>query len=367
MVRKSRKRNAQDAPSASHVPDTIEPTFDAIRFRSKAHQVHFFTMVQHRTPNVEIPFHFNTNEFPNITAEIERRGWTYLCNLPQGKMEITLLREFYANAKKTRRERASDPLYISHVRGKEIDFSPESIKVILQLPDVGVDGPSYEARKSSNDQRLDEVLRGICEDYAQWKLDSKGNSSQLKRRDLKPTAKGWFDFVRRSLMPTSNANEVTLDRAVLVHSIMEGLSIKAELLISNHISAVAESKDPNKRLPFTEHHQVQEEDDQEQQHQQEQYFQQQPPQQFNFPQQNFQQEFNWQELTRQFQGMRVKQNNQFQDFFDRQNTFFEDMRTHSNAYKQGIEDLKVQQHKYVDELKAGQEITNKAMLELKKN
>ncbi|MED6165659.1 hypothetical protein PIB30_101771 [Stylosanthes scabra] len=243
-------------------------------------------------------------------------------------MGITLLREFYANAKRTRRERASDPLYISHVRGKEIDFSPESIKVILQLPDVGVDGPSYEARKSSNDQRLDEVLRDICEDYAQWKLDIKGSPSQLKRRDLKPIAKGWFDFVRRSVMPTSNANEVTVDRVVLVHSILEGLSIKAELLISNHISATAESKDPNKRLPFTsviyrllfangfkkkvqgdklipiekpitaesimknkflelqkevqqqfpppppqEHHQVQEEDEQEQQQQQEQYFQ----------------------------------------------------------------------------------------------
>ncbi|MED6147310.1 hypothetical protein PIB30_042998 [Stylosanthes scabra] len=152
MAPKSRKRNAQDAPSASQVTDTIEPTFDAIR-----------------------------NEFQNITAEIERRGWTYLCNPPQGRMGITLLREFYANAKQKRRERQSDPLYISCVRGKEIDFSPESIKVILQIPDVGVDGPSYEARKSSNDQRLDEVLRGICEDYAQWKLDIKGNPSQLKR------------------------------------------------------------------------------------------------------------------------------------------------------------------------------------------
>ncbi|MED6165658.1 hypothetical protein PIB30_101770, partial [Stylosanthes scabra] len=65
--------------------------------------------------------------------------------------------------------------------------------------------------------------------------------------------------------------------------------------------------------------------------------------------------------------MRVEQNNQYQDFFDRQNKFFEDMHTHSKAYKQGIEDLKVQQHKYVDELKAGQEITNKVVLELKKN
>ncbi|MED6145097.1 hypothetical protein PIB30_021751 [Stylosanthes scabra] len=191
-------------------------------------------------------------------------------------------------------------------------------------------------------------------------------------------------------MPTSNANEVTVDMTILIHSIMEGLSIKAELLISHHISAAAESKDPNKRLPFTGviyrlvfangfkkkvqgdkliliekpitaesimrnrfmeghhqippqlHHQVQEGDEQEQQHQQEQHFQ--PhPQQFDFPQppqQSFPQEYNWQELTQQFQGMRVEQNNQFKDFFDRQNNFFEDMRTQTKAYKQGFEDLR---------------------------
>ncbi|MED6145875.1 hypothetical protein PIB30_029254 [Stylosanthes scabra] len=221
-------------------------------------------------------------------------------------------------------------------------------------------------------------------------------------------------------MPTSNANEVTVDRAVLIHSIMEGMSIKAELLISHHISAATESKDPNKRLPFTgviyrllfangfkkkvqggklipiekpitaesimrnrftemqqqfhppprqEHHQVHMEEDEQQQHQQEQQFQQ-PPQQFNFPQpsqQNFPQEYNWQELTQQFQGMRVEQNNQFKDFLDRQNSFFEDMRTQTRVYKQGFEYFRVQRHKYVEEIKASHEITHQAVLELKKN
>ncbi|MED6205542.1 hypothetical protein PIB30_018529 [Stylosanthes scabra] len=384
MAPKSKKRNAQDAPSASHVPDdTTEPTYDAIRFRSLAHQQYFFEWVQNRTPNVEVPFQLHATEFPHITAEVERKGWHYLCNPIQGRLGITLLREFYANAKKTKRERAlNPPVYISHIRGKKLDYSPESLKVILQLPDVDIEGPSYEARKSSNDLRLGDMLRDI--------------------------AIGWLDFVRRSLMPTSNANEVTVERAVLIHSIMEGLSIKAELLISRHISAATESKDPNKRLPFTGviyrlfyanefkkkvqgdelipiekpitaesimknsqqqfppqvHHQVHEERDQ-----QEQHFQP-PPQQFDFPQpppQNFPQEYNWQELTKQFQGMRVEQKNQFKDFFDQQNSFFEEMRTQTKAYKQGFEDLRVQQHKYVDEIKASQEITHKAVLELREN
>ncbi|MED6109517.1 hypothetical protein PIB30_034416 [Stylosanthes scabra] len=43
------------------------------------------------------------------------------------------------------------------------------------------------------------------------------------------------------------------------------------------------------------------------------------------------------------------------------------MRTQTKAYKQGFEDLRVQQHKYVDEIKASHEITHQAILELKKN
>ncbi|MED6212741.1 hypothetical protein PIB30_086488 [Stylosanthes scabra] len=96
------------------------------------------------------------------------------------------------------------------------------------------------------------------------------------------------------------------------------------------------------QLPPQVHHQLHEERDQQEQHLQ-------PlPQQFDFPQpppQNFPQEYNWQELTQQFQGMRVEQNNQFKDFFDRQNSFFEEMRTQTKAYKQGFEDMRVQQHK----------------------
>ncbi|MED6164385.1 hypothetical protein PIB30_089495, partial [Stylosanthes scabra] len=145
--------------------------------------------------------------------------------------------EFYANARMTRRDKQSNPHYMTSVRGKDIDFSPESIRVILQLPDIDDSEKSYEARRKVDDQRLNDVLRDIGELFAQWKLDNKGKPSQIKCRELNPTARGWFDFVRRSLLPSSNNSEVTVD-------------IKAELLIIENISAAAESKDQAKRLPF---------------------------------------------------------------------------------------------------------------------
>ncbi|MED6125357.1 hypothetical protein PIB30_067778 [Stylosanthes scabra] len=105
-------------------------------------------------------------------------------------------------------------------------------------------------RKKAEDQRLNDILRDIGEPFASWKLDKERKPNQLKRRELNPTARGWFDFVRRSLLPSSNNNDVTVERDVLVHSIIEGLDIKAEELISDNILATAENKDERGRLPF---------------------------------------------------------------------------------------------------------------------
>ncbi|MED6223448.1 hypothetical protein PIB30_074004 [Stylosanthes scabra] len=217
MAPKSRKRNASDAPSSSKIPDTSpEPTYDAARFKSLAHMRHFEEVVQFRLPIPEVPFSLKMNEFKHIKDEITRRGWDLLCKPPQKKMGMKLLREFYANARMTRRDKHSNPHYITFVRGKDIDFSPASIKVILQLPDIDDSEQSYEARRQAGDQRLNDVLRDIGEPFAQWKLDNKQKPSQIKRQELNPTAR----------------------------------DVKAELFITENISAAAESKDEAKRLPF---------------------------------------------------------------------------------------------------------------------
>ncbi|MED6164129.1 hypothetical protein PIB30_086745 [Stylosanthes scabra] len=242
MAPKLRKRNASYAPSSSQLPDiSPEPTYDVTRYKSLAHERHFKEVVQFRLPIPEVPFSLRRNEFKHTKDEITRRGRDLLCNPPQKKMGINLLRDFYANARMTRRDKQSNPRYMTFVRGKDIDFSPTSIKVIFQLPDIDNSEQSYEARRQADDQRLNDVLRDI---------DNKKKPNEIKHRELNPTARGWFDFVRRSLIPSSNNSEVTVERAVLVHSIIEGLDIKAELLITENISAAAESKDETKRLPF---------------------------------------------------------------------------------------------------------------------
>ncbi|MED6122727.1 hypothetical protein PIB30_042580 [Stylosanthes scabra] len=191
MAPKSRKKNDLDVPSSSQIPDTSpEPTYDTTRFKSLAHERDFEEVVQFTFPIPEVPFSLKRNEFRHIKDDITRRGWDLLCNPPQKKMGIMLLREFYANARMTRREKQSNPHYTTFVRGKEIHFSPISIKVILKLPDIGDSEQSYEARRQADDQRLNDVLRDIGEPFAQWKLDNKKKPSQIKCRELNPTARG---------------------------------------------------------------------------------------------------------------------------------------------------------------------------------
>ncbi|MED6126484.1 hypothetical protein PIB30_078937 [Stylosanthes scabra] len=263
-------------------------------------------------------------------------------------MGIMLLREFYANARITRRDKQSNPHYMTFVRGKDIDFSPESIRVILQLPGIDDSEQSYEARRKVDDQRLKDVLRDIGEPFAQWKLDNKRKPSQIKRRELNPTARGWFDFVRHSLIPSSNNSEVILERAILVHSIIEGLDIKAELLITENISAAAESKDQAKRLPF-------------------------PSIIYRLLYANGIKKIDGDKLI-PIERPIIAESMTKNKYLEIQQEIQQQFPQHPpqdqqppQLYKQEFQDLRVQQHQYHQELQNQQTLTNKAVQELKKS
>ncbi|RTK54036.1 hypothetical protein DRJ73_15330, partial [Enterococcus faecalis] len=85
---------------------------------------------------------------------------------------------------------------------------------------------------------------------AQWKRDSKGKPVQLRRLDLKPIARGWLEFIQRSIIPTSNRSEVTVDRAIMIHSIMKGEEVEVHEVISNEIYKIAEKPSTMARLAF---------------------------------------------------------------------------------------------------------------------
>ncbi|MED6138676.1 hypothetical protein PIB30_076665 [Stylosanthes scabra] len=75
----------------------------------------------------------------------------------------------------------------------------------------------------------------MCEEGADWVRHRDGRPQFLRRSDLEPMTKGWYEFICRSILPTTNRFELTVERAVLIHSIIIGENINVEEIIAEQI------------------------------------------------------------------------------------------------------------------------------------
>ncbi|MED6159566.1 hypothetical protein PIB30_043431 [Stylosanthes scabra] len=124
-----------------------------------------------------------------------------------------MVREFYANAWEPEKEKRKPYTYTTMVRGKEISFAPNNIKRVLKLrKDPLPDAASYEERVANKDYRLDHVQEDLCIEGGEWVRHKDGKPHYLRRADLEPMTKGWYDFVCRTIMPTTNRSELTVER-----------------------------------------------------------------------------------------------------------------------------------------------------------
>ncbi|MED6148825.1 hypothetical protein PIB30_056649, partial [Stylosanthes scabra] len=132
--------------------------------------------------------------------------------------------------------------YTSSVRGTEISFAPSNIKRVLKLKkDPIPDAPSYHERKANKDYRLDHILEDMCEEGAEWIRHRDGRPHYLRRSDLEPMTKGWYEFVCRSILPTTNRSELTIYKFVYKTDISSSLpfpSIIAALCADARIPAI---------------------------------------------------------------------------------------------------------------------------------
>ncbi|QHO01684.1 uncharacterized protein DS421_13g417280 [Arachis hypogaea] len=109
---------------------------------------------------------------------------------------------------------------------------------------------SYEERVKQLDLGFEDIVNEICVLNTEWIKDKDGRPSQLRRRDLCPQERGWLDFVRRSLNPTSNTSEVTIERVVLIYNIMKGENVNVGDMIARNIHRVLTSTKDSTRLAF---------------------------------------------------------------------------------------------------------------------
>ncbi|MED6116719.1 hypothetical protein PIB30_102802 [Stylosanthes scabra] len=63
-------------------------------------------------------------------------------------------------------------------------------------------------------------------------------------------SKGWYEFICRSILPTTNRSELTVERAVLIHSIIIGENMNVEEIIAEQIYKFVYKTDTSSSLPF---------------------------------------------------------------------------------------------------------------------
>ncbi|MED6202112.1 hypothetical protein PIB30_102006, partial [Stylosanthes scabra] len=227
-----------------------ESSNEAPRFKTPFHEAHFKGKLSARKVLPELAIDYNDEILSPCAMQIKTRKWEKLTS-PLPAVGYNLVKEFYANAWELDKAKKKPYTYTSMVQGKDISFAPSNIKRVLRLrKDPFPNAASYEERKANKDYRLEEVLECLCLEGREWVCHKDGRPHFLRRNDLEPMAKGWYDFVCRSIMPTTNRSELTVERAVLIHSIIIGENINVEEIIAEQFYKFIYKTDLSSSLPF---------------------------------------------------------------------------------------------------------------------
>ncbi|MED6173458.1 hypothetical protein PIB30_059666 [Stylosanthes scabra] len=208
-------------------------------FRAQHHQDIYQQYIYKKGVTLEKQFDLQEEQYPEIAEQIGLRGCKRLSK-PRTKISKALVHEFYANTVRTEEELASgeDYPYTSYVRGVKVDFSAAKIREVLRIRIMTQGTETDFKTRQMEDQRLEEVIRDICMPGARWKMSSTQppHPIQLRRQDLTPVARGWAEFIIHSMIPIGKKFEITVARAVLIHSIIKGHYMRVEELIADNIA-----------------------------------------------------------------------------------------------------------------------------------
>ncbi|MED6147078.1 hypothetical protein PIB30_040621 [Stylosanthes scabra] len=234
-----KKRKGKEVASSS----------EGARFKTPYHEAHYNSKLSARKILPEIIIQVDKSILDPCAFQIEKRKWEKFTN-PIQAVGQNMVKEFYANAWEPEKEKRKPYTYKTMVRGKEISFAPKDIKRVLKLRKNPLpDAASYEERVANKDYRLDHVQEDLCIEGGEGVRHKDGRPHYLRRADLEPMTKGWYDFVCRSIMPTTNCSELIVERAVLIHSIIIGENINVEEIIAKQFYKETRARNPRQEAP----------------------------------------------------------------------------------------------------------------------
>ncbi|MED6111466.1 hypothetical protein PIB30_052538 [Stylosanthes scabra] len=214
--------------------------FDAQRFKTEFHQQFYNSYVASKDIIPDTRFNLEEGEFPEIGQQIELRGWKRLAK-PKLKVGQSIIREFYANARTNEDADEEQPHFQTFVRGEVVNFNMENIKAVLRLDEQLESDTNFRRRMNPANQNLENVIQDLCVRGSTWELGARNNPPYLKRRDLRPLARGWHEFIIHNILPTSNQSEITVKRAVLIHCIIHGQNVRVEKLIAEAMTEIVKN------------------------------------------------------------------------------------------------------------------------------
>ncbi|MED6117072.1 hypothetical protein PIB30_106507, partial [Stylosanthes scabra] len=108
--------------------------FDNHRFKSAFNEELYNSIVKSKKVIAKCCIDLDEDEYPEIKEQISLRGWRRLA-APKQEISIDLIHEFYANAILTEEEieEAGGHTFLSYVRGKVVDFSPENLRNVMRF------------------------------------------------------------------------------------------------------------------------------------------------------------------------------------------------------------------------------------------
>ncbi|MED6151316.1 hypothetical protein PIB30_081356 [Stylosanthes scabra] len=216
--------------------------FDEHCFRSLYNQKLFEETVSMKEIIPERGFDCD-EEYPEVKEQIYKREWRRLVS-PRTEVSKNMIHEFYANANRSKEEMEELQVhpYISRVRGVEIDFSLANLARVMRFKEEIPGAENSFENRQNGDQQLDAVIRDLCIQGASWKMGTGRNAKpiQLRRQELRPLARGWEELIIHNIIPTGNKSEITVARAVLIHSIIQGDDVRAENRIANNMVIIAQ-------------------------------------------------------------------------------------------------------------------------------
>ncbi|MED6215803.1 hypothetical protein PIB30_001420 [Stylosanthes scabra] len=235
-----RKRKGKAVSSSSEVP----------KFKTPYHEAHYKSKLSARRVLPELIIQVDEDILDPCGLQIQQRKWERFTS-PIQAIGYLMVKEFYANAWEPDKEKRKPYTYTTMVRGIDISFVPSNIKRVLKLRKVPLPkAASYHERKANKDYRLEHVLEDLCIEGADWVRHKDRRPHYLRRADLEPMTKGWYDFICRFILPTTNRSELTVERAVLIHSIIIGENINVEEIIADQIYKFVYKTDLSSSLPF---------------------------------------------------------------------------------------------------------------------